>query len=64
MFATSEAQRKASAKYREKNLDKYAEYKRAFYSKNKDYVEREKKRLKERYALQKEYKAFLNILLE
>jgi hypothetical protein len=45
MFATSEAQRK-ECEIQRKNLDKYAEYKRAFIAKNKDYVEREKKDLK------------------
>ena len=63
-YLTLECQRRASNNYRKKNLEKYAEYKKEYYHKHKEYVEREKIRLRERYAIQKEYKAFLNILLE
>jgi hypothetical protein len=45
-----------------KNKEKYAEYKRNFYHNNKDYVEREKKRLKRDDDAKKEFKTFLNIL--
>jgi hypothetical protein len=62
MFATSEAQRKASAKYREKILIN-TQIIIAFSKKNKDYVEREKKDLK-KDTLYKKSKAFLNILIE
>ena len=63
-YATPECRRRANEKYRKKNLEKYAEYKRGYYQNNAEYVEREKKRLKYRYEIQKEYKAFLNILLD
>jgi hypothetical protein len=55
MYATTESQRKSSAKYRMKNKEKYAEYKRNFYHNNKDYVERERIRLKTRYDAKKEF---------
>jgi hypothetical protein len=58
MYATTESQRKSSAKYRMKNKEKYAEYKRNFYHNNKDYVERERIRLKTRYDAKKN----LNVL--
>jgi hypothetical protein len=64
MYATTEARRRANEKYRVKNMEKYAEYKRNYYHSHKDYVERERRRLKERYDAKKEFKAFLNILLE
>jgi hypothetical protein len=55
MYATTESQRKSSAKYRMKNKENTQSINETLYHNNKDYVERERIRLKTRYDAKKEF---------
>jgi len=64
---TYASQKKAFDKYRRNNLEYYADAQKRYYQKkwlDPEFKEKENARLRNHYHVKKEFKAFLNILLE